>query len=215
MELSEGMEKIKGIAGVIPNASRDDLPELFKKLGFKRGVEIGVYKGEFTEVLAKSGLEIFGVDPWSLYDDYGNPKGVERMNQQYESSLERLKPYPNCKLIKKTSMEAVKDFENDSLDFVYIDGNHWFKYVTEDICEWSKRVKEGGIICGHDYIYTKSKSTCGGCHAHYVVDAYTAALGIKNWWVIGEKHGKPGEKRDKWRSWMWVNPKRTFNIIPN
>ena len=206
---------MKGRPAQIPDCSRNDLPNFFKELGFKVGVEIGVYKGEYTEILSKSGLQIYAVDPWKVYDDYGNPKGQKRMDAQYEHTKRVLAPYPNCKIIRKTSMEAVKEFENESLDFVYIDGNHWFQYVTEDICEWSKKVKVGGIICGHDYIYTRPLSATGGCHVHYVVDAYTAALGIKNWYVLGRKEYVEGEKRDRWRSWMWFREPNQFNIIEN
>jgi predicted O-methyltransferase YrrM len=48
-------------------------------------------------------------------------------------------------------MEAVKDFKDESLDFVFIDGNHQYSYVLEDITEWSKKVRSGGIVSGHDY----------------------------------------------------------------
>src|SRR6266496_4362330 len=45
----------------------------------------------------------------------------------------------------------VKYFNDNSLDFVFIDGNHSYDYVLEDITEWTKKVKPGGIIAGHDY----------------------------------------------------------------
>jgi len=56
-KISEGL-KLKGKWVEIPDCSRDDLPEFFKELGFEVGVEIGTYKGEYAEVLAKSGLRI-------------------------------------------------------------------------------------------------------------------------------------------------------------
>lgn len=51
----------------------------------------------------------------------------------------------------KYSVEATKDFENDSLDFVYIDADHFYGTVKEDLEAWGPKVKEGGILCGHDY----------------------------------------------------------------
>jgi hypothetical protein len=39
-------------------------------------------------------------------------------------------------------MDALNDFEDDSLDFVYIDGNHEFPYVAEDLFHWSKKVRK-------------------------------------------------------------------------
>src|SRR3990167_1203230 len=202
MELIEGI-KLKGKSVEIPDCSRDDLPKLFKELGFKVGVEVGVYKGGFTEILAKTGLTIYGVDPWLAYDEYpyyGKPNEQWREDANFEESIERLKNYPNCTLIRKTSMEAIKEFPDNSIDFVYIDGNHSFKYVAEDICDWTKKVKEGGFVCGHDYIYANPKNF----HVRHVVDAYVAAHGIRNLLVLGRKHPlNRKEKRDQWRSWMF------------
>jgi hypothetical protein len=121
------------------------------------------------------------------------------LDKQYEESKKRLEPYPNCTIIRKMSMDAVKDFEDSSIDFVYIDGNHSFKYVSEDICEWIKKVKEGGVVCGHDYIYSNPKNF----HVRHVVDAYVQAHAIQRFWVLGSKKKIPGEKRDDWRSWMF------------
>ena len=50
-----------------------------------------------------------------------------------------------------SSEEAVKVFEPKSLDVVFIDGDHHFKPVCNDIWKWSRRLKEGGTLCGHDY----------------------------------------------------------------
>lgn len=107
-------------------------------------------------------------------------------------------------------MEAVKDFTDNSLDFVYIDGNHQLQYVIEDITQWSKKLKVGGIISGHDYIYTNPRTAAGICHVIYGVNAYTKAYNIKDWYLLGRKENIDGEKRDKWRSWMWVKPEFKF-----
>jgi hypothetical protein len=205
MKIADGI-KIGGTKGhkvvEIPDCSRDDLPEFFKSLGFKVGVEIGVFTAGYTEILAKSGLTIYGVDPWLAYDDYpyySEPQKQWRCDKQYEESKQKVAPYPNCTLIRKTSMDAAEDFEDNSIDFVYIDGNHSFKYVAEDICEWVKKVKPGGFVCGHDYIYARPTNF----HVHHVVDAYVEAFGIKTLWILGRKNPLEGEKRDKWRSWMF------------
>ncbi len=56
-----------------------------------------------------------------------------------------------CKFIYDKSKEAVKEFKDESLDFVYIDANHNYEFVKEDIELWYPKVKIGGIIGGHDY----------------------------------------------------------------
>ena len=133
---------------------RDYLAEKFAELEFTKGAEIGVRYGEFSEVLCQKNpkLKLYSIDPWDLvYNDYrSHALGGDKQNEAYKIAKERLKPY-NCELIKKTSLDAMQDFDNESLDFVYIDGSHEFDYVMLDIITWSWKVKKGGIISGHDY----------------------------------------------------------------
>lgn len=202
MDLLEAI-KFKGRPFEIPDCSRDDLPQFFVQMGYKVGAEVGVYKGEFSEKLCQAGLKLYAIDPWRIYKDYGNPRGQKRLDFQYEHTKRVLSPYPNCTIIKKTSMEAVEDFDDKSLDFVYIDANHEFRYIAEDLSEWTKKVKKGGIVSGHDYFYTKTGTGIDHWHIAYVLRAYAGAYGIENWYVLGRKETLEGEKRDKWRSWMF------------
>lgn len=205
MKLIDGI-KHKGSPFEIPDCSRNDLPSFFVEMGFKKGAEIGVYKGEFSEIIAKSGLKLYSVDPWRIYKDFNNPRGQARLDEQYENCKKLLSKYKNVEIIRKTSMEAVEDFEDESLDFVYIDANHDFRYVAEDLTEWTKKVKKGGIVSGHDYFYTKTGTNDVHWHVAHVLNAYLKAFNIPNFYLLGSKETKKGEKRDKWRSWMFLKP---------
>lgn len=199
MRISQGLN-LEGWNVSIPDCTRYELPEFFKELGYKVGAEIGVKEGHFSKCLCEAGLKIYSIDPWVEYSDYYFGTLTQNIDEQYEKTKALLEPL-GATVIRKTSMEAVKDFKDESLDFVYIDGNHSFKYVTEDIFEWSKKVRHGGIIAGDDYCITISVTTHG--HVKYVVDAYTRAFKIPKWYVIGSRDIVPGEKRDKWRSFFW------------
>lgn len=209
MKLIDALKE-KGRPFEIPDCSRYDLPEFFVQMGFKTGAEIGVDKGEFSEKYGRAGLNLFAIDPWRYDNDYQDDRTQERLDFLYEHTKRVLAPFPNCQVIRKTSMEAVGDFADGSLDFVYIDGNHQLKYVVEDITEWSKKLKVGGIISGHDYIYTNPRTAAGICHVIYAVNAYTQAYKIDNWYLLGRKENREGEKRDNWRSWMWVKTEYKF-----
>ena len=187
----------------IPDCSRDDLPEFFIQMGFKVGAEIGVYKGEFSEKLAKSGLKLYAIDPWKNYKDFYNSRGQARMDFLYEHTQRVLAPYPNATIIRKSSMEAVEDFKDESLDFVYIDGNHSFPFVVNDIYEWSKKVKPGGIIAGDDYVRSKRQKE-GTHHVIQAVNGYTKAYQIRPWFILGLTAKIPDLKRDVSRSWFWI-----------
>lgn len=203
MKISEGVKNLKGTPAEIPNCGRNDFVEYFKERGFTTGAEIGVFEGDYTEVLAKSGMTIYGIDPWLDYDGYVYGWNQKKLDERYEKTLERLKPYPNAHIIRETSMEAVKQFGDNSLDFVYIDANHRFKYIAEDLCEWSPKIKKGGVICGHDYAPFKHRFLGGGCQVKEVVDAFAKSFDL-NFWVLGRRDVEQGEYRDHYRSWMFI-----------
>ncbi|OEU68445.1 MAG: hypothetical protein BBJ57_02450 [Desulfobacterales bacterium PC51MH44] len=198
MRIIDGI-KTKGQKVVLKGTSRQDLPEFFVDMGFKVGAEIGVDKGAFTELFCQAGLKMYAIDPWKMYRDYDHPKGQKRLDFLYEHTQRTIASY-NCHIIRKSSMEAVKDFEDESLDFVYIDGNHAFRYIAEDIFEWSKKIKKGGIMSGHDYV--QGESTWVPCHVKYIVNAYVSCYHIKNWYLTDRN---PGMIRDKGtQSWFWI-----------
>lgn len=188
----------------IRNMGRDNLPELFHELGFTVGAEIGVLAGEYTDVLCRKnpGVHLYGVDAWKIYmPDYRDYKHQSLLDKARAKAMAKIKPY-NVTVIEKFSMDAVKDFADGSLDFVYIDANHEYPFVTMDIIYWSRKVRSGGIVSGHDYYETKSKIS--RCHVTPAVIGYTRAYKIWPWFVIGTKAMLPGEIRDRSRSWMFV-----------
>lgn len=209
MKLIDGI-KLKGRGVEIPDCGRDDLPLFFVEMGYKIGIEIGTFKGDFTKKFCEVGLEMYTVDPWLAYEDYNvrnQPFGIfqSRQDALYEEAKKILAPYSNCKIIRKTSMEAVKDFKNKSLDFVYIDAHHGLRYMIEDLWEWNKKIKIGGAISGHDYaLNKKSPYDPYVLHGKYAVDAFTSAFRIQNWYILGNRFPKLGEYRDKWRSYLWI-----------
>jgi hypothetical protein len=138
----------------IPLSRKTEYPNLLKELGMKKGVEIGVYQGEYSEILKKAipDLDLIGVDAWTAYGGYncedGEPEDLEMV--AYEKAKARAEKF-DFKLMKAWSMDAVKEFADESLDFVFIDGNHDFEHVVEDTAKWSRKVRKGGIVSGHDF----------------------------------------------------------------
>ncbi len=126
-------------------------------------VEIGTWEGGFTEhILAKENVsKIYCVDPYKHFINNEYPDGMNSLTQEefdkkYETCYLNLTSKFNSKVefIRKTSIEASYQFADESLDFVYIDGNHDYKYVLEDLKTWYPKVKKGGYICGDDIYST-------------------------------------------------------------
>lgn len=192
----------------IPNTDRQTLAELFKELGYKVGVEIGVEQGMYSRALCRANpdLKLYCIDPWISDGTYRKQFDQDYIDNLMANCIKRLKGY-NCKIIRKTSMDAVKDFADESLDFVYIDGNHRFEFVVNDMAEWTKKVRPGGIVSGHDWIRMAHSSEVANndpIHVQYAVPAFTLAYHIVPWFILGTYGVNPGEKRDRARSWFWV-----------
>src|SRR3990167_9603367 len=98
-------------------------------------------KIEKLSITRKVGL----IDKFEVLDE-------DDMEAYFEEAKKTLAPFPKCTILRETSMGALKYFADDSLDFVFVDGNHEYEEVYKDITEWTKKVKKGGIMVGHDYI---------------------------------------------------------------
>jgi hypothetical protein len=175
--------------------SRNELPFFLKERGYRVGAEIGVYKGEFTEKLCQVGLKVYAVDPWITYKNYRKHPQELDYEEMYQNTVARMAGH-DCTIIRKTSLEALDDIPDGSLDFVYIDGNHAFPYISQDIYEWNRKVRVGGVISGHDYFNgNHNPYWIRICHVKYAVDVCAKIFGV-NVTIFGE--------RDKCPSWMWI-----------
>ena len=163
----------------LPDLSRNDLAKLFAKLEYNVGAEIGVYRGENAKVLldANPNLKLICVDPW-----IGDLK-----QSRYISAMKRLTGC-NIEVKRMLSVEAAKEIEDGSLDFVYIDASHLFDDIMTDLITWVRKVRIGGIVSGHDYFHV---SKIGVMEA---VNAYTHAHYIIQWYITNDVHP----------SWFWV-----------
>lgn len=156
------VDKVDGIANEIllekhTNHHRDKFfPLLIEKMGLKIAAEIGVDKGGFSHhLLSKTNLEkLYCIDCWM--DDFGSnhrpdeydPIGENRMKE----AMNLLSEFGDrSEFIKSFSVDASKMVPDNSLDFVYIDGDHSLEGIYNDIYVWIHKVKCGGIVAGHDF----------------------------------------------------------------
>lgn len=166
--------------------TRETLAELFADLGYRRGAEIGVQRGAFSEVMCRCNpqLQLLCVDPWAPFTHHSQ----SWQDQQLARAERRLAPF-NVTFIRKYSVEAAKEIPDGSLDFVYIDAMHDFDNVMMDLIAWVPKVRRDGIVSGHDY---EMAYTCGVMHA---VDTYTRVHNVGAYYVT---------PKDPPRSFFWV-----------
>lgn len=176
-----------GIRKINPNSTprnygRYHLVNVYKELGFNVGAEIGVSRGRHADHMLRSvpGLNLHCIDPWVAYIDGVRPQDQERAEKIYQTAKDRLKKYsPRVHFIRKRSMDALKLFDDESLDFVFIDGNHEYDFACMDIIMWNRKVKRGGIIACHDY-YPNHVGVVSA------VNGFVWSHGINPWYVTKE-----------------------------
>ena len=113
-------------------------------------VEIGTDRGDFAVGFLDTwrGATLLCVDPWKDYPEMKQPRQPD-----YDVTIQRLAPYgARVRIWRGTSMDAVKAELSGVPVFVYIDGEHTTKAVTEDCEAWWERLdKKVGILAGHDW----------------------------------------------------------------
>lgn len=192
----------------IPNVDRTDLAKLFHDLDFKLGAEIGVAAGAYSKTIMEQNPQLelmLGVDPYIPYSGYKDYVRTSTFNTLESDAKSRLDVYDNYKFVKKTSLDAAQDVEDESLDFVYIDANHSRPFVDQDIEAWSKKVRRGGIVAGHDYARIKAKN--GEASDNWAVIPAIHEYVKKNdiqLLIWGLEAKIPGLKRESVRSWSFV-----------
>ena len=138
--------------------AHDTFPKLIKQLlgDVKKGAEIGVAYGSMSIALLSEFSELYlsAIDPYIPYDSFDTmSRTIEEQNNVFEYTNKRLlNLFPKrAVLIRDYSVNASKLFQDGELDFVFIDACHQYEAVYSDIRNWYPKVKNGGLVCGHDY----------------------------------------------------------------
>lgn len=130
------------------------------------GVEVGVQNGYFAQEILKDWKgELKCVDRWIEPAEEG----------MAESILGR------DRMVKGDSVESAKLFEDESLDFVFIDAGHRYEEVKADIEAWFPKVRKGGIVSGHDYVEYNDFGVIQAVD-EFVKDKYTLELTEQDMW---------------------------------
>ena len=127
--------------------NRRTLVESLNNENFKNCAEVGVRTGWFSKyILENTKMKVYAVDPWEDNAELSNAEAV------FQECKERLSSFgERCEMVKGYSPEISDKFENESLDFVYIDGLHDYESVKKDIAAWWEKIRSGGVLSGHDF----------------------------------------------------------------
>lgn len=167
--------------------TRRELAVHFGELGFTRGAEIGVERGVFSEILCQSipGLRLLAVDMWAPKAGYREHVTAAELARFELETRKRLARY-GAHVIKGLSTDVAKTVPDGSLDFVYIDADHSEDAVCADVENWMPKVREGGIVSGHDaHLPGVEKAIWwlleGQGQVHYTDDRSPSFWWVKSW----------------------------------
>lgn len=141
------------------NVLHDLLCNKEHKVGAEIGVQIGLMAKNILGSLP-SIEKYYAIDPWLDYDGYCEgfrSKKLTRvpqpqMDHSFKTFIKDTEQYKDrIVLLKMFSSEAVKYIEDGSLDWIFIDGNHSYESLKEDIELYLPKIKKDGLISGHDY----------------------------------------------------------------
>ncbi len=155
-------------------------------------VEVGVWKGEFSrEILNVSNPKLLVlVDSWS-YDENvrgcaPQVNGEEPLNQSFfdkakQETYNKFKNDKNVRILEMNSYGASSYYEDDYFDYIYLDAEHTYKAVINDLNLWYPKLKKNGILFGDDYYWREEDDTLS---LHIAYQEFIKKHNIKKWCVF-------------------------------
>lgn len=121
-------------------------------------VQLGVYKGRsvccLADIIKKKNLKLIAVDTFEGDEDIRSLLGQINKDVLCKEWFENLHLFNISDFVKTlcdTTQKASFMVEDQSVDLLFIDADHRYDCVKADLDAWTQKVKDGGIICGHDY----------------------------------------------------------------
>lgn len=149
------------LASVVRQRDRFDMwADFVSKTNVRSIVEVGVWKGAFSRSVMErcEGIsEYHLVDPWRNLPLWNKPLNVDNAEFEaaYEETVRNVSRFRDItKLWRGTSQEINGEFTDNSMDFIYIDGDHTLRGISIDLILWSAKVKHGFYIAGDDFCPT-------------------------------------------------------------
>lgn len=173
---------------------RNYFSHLFAHGGFRRGIEIGVQDGRFSEIFLEQISKLLMKDQWTWVMVEPNPTKYlnRRLGQAGKSSKWENEGYlQKCEVTLQKTISTdpalLTAYPDGYFDFVYLDASHSYEDVKAELPFWWKKLRSGGVMAGHDYCnYGEEGQFCNGCKDVPQCGAYTK-LGVES---AGHKSGR-------------------------
>lgn len=131
---------------------------LLNTLSVQRFAEIGVWKGELAQKILQTCPSIeayYMIDPWRRLSNWKKPFNVDQATFEgvMNEALSRTEKYSEKRIVLRgATVKKISMIPDDSLDAIYIDGDHTLRGITIDLINAYTKVKSGGLILGDDFV---------------------------------------------------------------
>jgi hypothetical protein len=120
-------------------------------------LEIGVWRGAFAAQMLKQCPSIrryYMIDPWRRLDDWNKPLNTDDSQQEetFQTAMGATRFAESKRVVLRgVTLEVIDRIPDESLDLVYIDGDHSLRGIAIDLISAYPKVKAGGYIVGDDF----------------------------------------------------------------
>ena len=155
-------------------------------------VEVGVWKGDFSRQILNisSPKLLILVDSWTFDEKVRGcapqVNGEEPLNQHFfdqakNDTFNKFENIQNVHILDLNSLDASNNYEDNFFDYIYIDAEHTYKAVTNDLKVWYPKLKKNGILFGDDYYWREEDDTLS---LHKAYQEFIVKNNIKKWCVF-------------------------------
>ena len=155
-------------------------------------VEIGVWKGDFSEQIwnISSPNLLVLVDSWSFDEKIRGcapqVNGEEPLNQNFfdqakKDTYDKFESIQNVHILDLNSLDASSNYEDNFFDYIYIDAEHTYEAVLNDLNVWYPKLKKNGVLFGDDYYWREADDTLS---LHKAYQEFINKKNIKKWCVF-------------------------------
>jgi hypothetical protein len=193
--------------------TRNDMGSMLLNEGFVSGVELGVQRGYYAADVLKQWLgcqEYVLVDLWAKQDNYVDSSNVDDtiQNERLNIALASTNPWKDIiSVCRNYTTACALNYADNHFDWVYVDARHDRQGVTEDMKTWWPKIRNGGLMCGHDFVtqfegpmQTNQRFDING---DGTVDPTGGAVkgAVVDWAILQNRQIQIAYKEEAW--WTW------------
>ena len=177
----------------VKNFTKDKRAYIILQLNKKSIIaEVGVWQGDFSKLIYNYSLpkKLVLVDPW-IFDskirgcapqvDGNEPLSQKFFDDAKISTYKKFKGLANVSIIEKNSYKGSNMFDNEYFDYIYIDGEHSYEAVFNDLLYWYPKLKKNGKIFGDDFYWREEDNSFSVKKAY---EDFILKNNVKKWCVF-------------------------------